>query len=176
MPIRITKSLCPAAVIAVAFASTLSLTSGTVMAKSAIQQECSAKYQAAKAANTLNGQTYNQFYKQCAAEAKAAPATATPAAAPATPAVAPSSAPASAAPVKTVAPPAPAPTAPAAAGTPVFPKAISAAYASESPGVARRKTCDDQYKANKATGGNAGLKWIEKGGGYYSECNKALKQ
>jgi hypothetical protein len=178
MPTHITKLLCPAAVFAVAFASTLSLTSGAVLAKSAVQQECSAKYQAAKAANTLNGQTYNQFYKQCAAEAKTAPATTTPAApAPATPAAAPPPAPAPAAPAKpAAAAPAPAPAAPAAAGTPVFPKAVSPTYANESPGVARRKTCDDQYKANKATGGNAGLKWIEKGGGYYSECNKALKQ
>ena len=35
--------------------------------------------------------------------------------------------------------------------------------------------CLDQYKANKATNANGGLKWIEKGGGYYSECNKQLK-
>jgi hypothetical protein len=30
-------------------------------------------------------------------------------------------------------------------------------------------------KANKATNANGGLKWIMKGGGYYSECNKRLK-
>jgi len=36
-------------------------------------------------------------------------------------------------------------------------------------------TCLDQYRANKATGGNGGLTWIQKGGGYYSECNKRLK-
>lgn len=36
-------------------------------------------------------------------------------------------------------------------------------------------TCLDQYHANKAGGGNGGLKWIQKGGGYYSECNKRLK-
>jgi hypothetical protein len=40
---------------------------------------------------------------------------------------------------------------------------------------ARFKTCDDQYQANKASNGNGGLKWIQKGGGYYSECNKKLK-
>jgi hypothetical protein len=28
---------------------------------------------------------------------------------------------------------------------------------------------------NKATNANGGLKWIQKGGGYYSECNKQLK-
>jgi hypothetical protein len=36
------------------------------------------------------------------------------------------------------------------------------------------QTCLDQYRADKASGGNGGLKWIEKGGGYYSECNKRL--
>ena len=37
------------------------------------------------------------------------------------------------------------------------------------------KTCDDQYKANKATNANGGLKWIQKGDGYWPECNKRLK-
>jgi hypothetical protein len=44
-----------------------------------------------------------------------------------------------------------------------------------SAGKARMETCLDQYKENKATNGNGGLKWIQKGGGYYSECNKRLK-
>jgi hypothetical protein len=44
-----------------------------------------------------------------------------------------------------------------------------------SAGKQRFKTCDDQYNANKATNANGGLKWIQKGGGYYSECNKRLK-
>ena len=48
-------------------------------------------------------------------------------------------------------------------------------YASESAGKGRMHTCVDQYNANKATNGNGGLKWIMKGGGYYSECNKKLK-
>jgi hypothetical protein len=29
--------------------------------------------------------------------------------------------------------------------------------------------------ANKTSNGNGSLKWIQKGGGYYSECNKRLK-
>jgi hypothetical protein len=36
-------------------------------------------------------------------------------------------------------------------------------------------TCLDQDNANKATNANGGLKWIQKGGGYYSECTKQLK-
>ena len=57
----------------------------------------------------------------------------------------------------------------------MYPTAISAAYANAKPGVARQKTCLDQYNANKATNSNGGLKWIQKGGGYYSECNRHLK-
>jgi hypothetical protein len=142
-------------------------------AAESVRKECSAKYQAAKAAGTLNGQAWPQFYSQCAAEAKtetpaAAPA-ATPAAAAATPpaAAAPKPAPAAAA--------APAPPPPAAAGAAVFPTAIAPAHASEKAGKARMLTCLDQYKANKAANTNGGLKWIEKGGGYYSQCNAHLK-
>jgi hypothetical protein len=69
-------------------------------------------------------------------------------------------------------PPAPAAAAPAAAA--VFPGKIDPKYASLKPGAGRRKTCDDQYKANKASGANAGLKWGGKGG-YYSQCSKHLK-
>ncbi|HTZ72191.1 MAG TPA: hypothetical protein VMB71_16160 [Acetobacteraceae bacterium] len=78
--------------------------------------------------------------------------------------------------------PAPAKTAPApaaaaaATGTPVFPSEISPAHAKETAGKARMHTCLDQYHANKATNSNGGLHWIQKGGGYYSECLKQLKK
>lgn len=150
---------------------------GSARAES-IQKQCSAKYKAAKAANTLKGQNWNQFYKQCAAELKGAPATptATPAPAP-KPMPAPAAEPAKPAPTAKPAKPVPtAPTpAPTATGHIVFPRAISPQYSNLSAGKARFKTCDDQYKANKATNSNGGLKWIQKGGGYYSECNKRLK-
>ena len=120
--------------------------------------ECSAKYKAAKDAGSLNGMKWNDFRKaQCGSDA-AAPAAA--------PAPSTASAPAAA--------PAPKP-APAAAGNAVFPHAVDTKYSKDSPGKARMETCLDQYKANKAGNGNGGLKWIEKGGGYYSECNKRLK-
>jgi hypothetical protein len=132
-------------------------------------QECSAKYQAAKAAGTLAGQKWNDFRKaQCGADAAAAPA-AVPAAAPA----------ASAAPkeikkeAKKEAGPAAAAAAPA--GPAVFPSAVDQKYSKETAGKARMHTCVDQYNANKASNGNGGLKWIQKGGGYYSECTKKLK-
>ncbi|MEJ2623972.1 MAG: hypothetical protein P8Z80_05355 [Pseudolabrys sp.] len=61
------------------------------------------------------------------------------------------------------------------AGSAVFPRAVSSKYSKESPGKARMHTCLDQYNANKARNANGGMKWIQKGGGYYSECNKRLK-
>jgi hypothetical protein len=142
----------------------------TAPAQALTTQECSAKYQAAKTAGTLNGQKWNDFRKaQCGADAAAAPATA-PAAAPAAPA-APKEA--EAKPKKEAAPAATPAAAPA--GNAVFPTAVDAKYSKETAGKARMHTCLDQYNANKASNGNGGLKWIEKGGGYYSECNKKLK-
>jgi hypothetical protein len=135
----------------------------TSPAQALSSQECSAKYQAAKTAGTLNGQKWNDFRKaECSADAAA-----TPAAAPA-PAPAP-------APKEVAKKPEAAPAFPAPVGNAVFPFAINPKYAQESPGKARMHTCVDQYNANKETNGNGGLKWIQKGGGYYSECNKKLK-
>jgi hypothetical protein len=137
----------------------------TAPAQALTTQECSAKYQAAKAAGTLNGQKWNDFRKaQCGADAAAAPA-----AAPAAPA-APKEAEAK---PKKEAAPAAAPAAPS--GPAVFPSAVDPKYSKESAGKGRMHTCVDQYNANKATNGNGGMKWIAKGGGYYSECNKKLK-
>ncbi len=142
------------------------LCTGAILAAIALQgtsahaltmAECSAKYKAAKSAGTLNGMKWNDFRKsQCGSEAAATPAP-TPAAAPPTA-------------------PAPAPCASAAAaGNTVFPSAVSSKYSSDKAGKARMLTCRDQYEANKANNANGGLRWIQKGGGYYSECNKHLK-
>jgi hypothetical protein len=136
-------------------------------------QECSAKYQAAKTAGTLNGEKWNDFRKtQCGAAAAATPTAApaaTPTAAPAAPkaAEAKSKKPSTASPAAT---PAIAPT-----GNAVFPTAVDPKYSKETAGKARMHTCVDQYNANKTSNGNGGMKWIQKGGGYYSECNRRLK-
>lgn len=131
-------------------------------AQALTMQECSAKYKAAQTAGTLNGQKWNDFRKaECASDAAA-----TPAAAPAAPA-APKTA--EAKPKKSEAAPA------AASGPAVFPKAVDPKYSKETEGKARMHTCVDQYNANKAGNANGGLKWIQKGGGYYSECTKKLK-
>jgi hypothetical protein len=156
------KLLCAVAV------SGFAAFAATAPAQALTTQECSAKYQAAKTAGTLNGQKWNDFRKaECSAAAAAAPAAAPAAAAPAP----------KAAEAKPAAAPKPAatPAAPMPVGNAVFPSALDAKYAKESAGKGRMHTCLDQYNANKASNGNGGLKWIEKGGGYYSECNKKLK-
>jgi len=154
----------PTAILVVASALTTLMLALPAQALS--MHECSLKYKAAKSAGTLNGMKWKEFRKaQCGADADAA------AAATSTP---------------NIAAPSPSPRASrsatrdtasgafARAGDAVFPTAVSSKYSSESPGKARMHTCLDQYHANKASGGNGSLKWIQKGGGYYSECNKRL--
>ncbi|MDX3809186.1 hypothetical protein ACXIUS_29275 [Bosea thiooxidans] len=146
-----------------ASASALALASFAASPASALtMKECSVKYQDAKKANTLKGQKWNDFRKaQCgdddAADDEAAAAVPAEPAAPATSAAAPAAKPAG------------------KAKAAVFPKAVSQKYSNESAGKARLKTCADQYNANKAANANGELKWIEKGGGYWSQCNAKLK-
>jgi hypothetical protein len=115
-------------------------------AQALTMRECSAKYEAAKEAGTL--MKWRDFRRaQCGPEATAAQ------------------------PV-----PAPAPSAlPGTVGNAVFPSAVSPKYSNMSAGRARMETCLNQYRANKANNANGGLRWIQRGGGYYSECIKRLK-
>ncbi|GBQ11165.1 hypothetical protein AA21291_0711 [Swaminathania salitolerans LMG 21291] len=133
---------------------------------------CHAKFQDAKKSGTLNGQSYKAFKAaECGdvsagkakeamqpAERQAANDRPVTHEAPAAPGAGIASKPST-----------------TATGNVVFPTALSAEYAKLSPGKARMKTCLDQYHANQSTGGNGGLKWIQKGGGYYSQCNAKLK-
>jgi hypothetical protein len=114
-------------------------------AQALTMSECSAKYKDAKAAGSLNGKTWNDFRKEQCDLGTAKRSSG------------------EAAPGSTV-----------AAANAVFPTAVDAKYANEKPSRARRKTCLDQYKANKANNGNGGLKWLQRGG-YYSQCTKKLK-
>lgn len=134
-------------------------------AQALTMSECSAKYKAAQTAGTLNGQKWNDFRKAECGTSAAAPASADAKSAAAAP-TEPKSADAKAA--KPAA-------APVASGPATFPSAVDAKYAKETPGKARLHTCLDMYNANKSGSGNGGLKWIQKGGGYYSECTKRLK-
>jgi hypothetical protein len=120
-------------------------------AYSSTTSECHEKFNAAKAAGTLNGMKWADFKKaQCASAAPAAQKPVTDTAANTKPSLVPKS-------------------------TAVFPSSVSSKYASEAAGRARMHTCRDQYEANKTANTNGGLRWIQKGGGYYSECNKRLK-
>ena len=153
------KLLCAVAV------SAFAALAATSPAQALTAQECSAKYQAAKTAGTLGDQKWNDFRKaQCGADATAAPAA--------------TSAAASAAPKEAAAKPKKEAAAAAQAapqGPAVFPSAVDPKYAKETAGKARMHTCADQWKANKAANTTGGLRWIQKGGGYWSECNKKLK-
>jgi outer membrane immunogenic protein len=121
---------------------------GRVAGSALTLTECSAKYKDAKAAGTLNGTTWNDFRKsQCDAGTSGGAAKA------------------SAGSAGTI----------VVAANAVFPTAVDAKYSNEKPGRARRKTCLDRYKANKANNANGGLKCLQRGGGYYSQCVKKLK-
>jgi len=112
-------------------------------------KECGVKYRAAKKDGSLGNKNWAEFRKaQCGDGGQPAAAKADKAK-PAEPKV--------------------------ASGPAVFPAAISAKYSSEKPAKQRFHTCLDQYRANKATGNNGGLKWVQKGGGYLSQCTKKLK-
>jgi hypothetical protein len=124
-------------------------------AQALTMRECSAKYKAAQTAGTLGGKKWNDFRKtECGPDAMAAPAATAP---------------------TTTTGSKPPSAAPAFTGNAVFPSAVSPKYSKESQGKARMHTCLDQYRANKETNANGGLNWIQKGGGYYSECTKRLK-
>jgi len=140
---------------------------------------CADEWNTKKAAHETENLKYRDFVKECLTRTATTPATpeAAPAgettAAPPPPAAQPPAArpPARTATPTTPAKPATAPT----AGEAAFPTAVSPKYSSESAGRARMHTCLDKYNENKASGGNGGLNWIQKGGGYYSECNKRLR-
>lgn len=135
-------------------------------------KECHAKFKAAGKAGTLNGQKYKDFKAaECGdvstaatqqnmppAEKEAAEDKKVTSDAPASPGAGIASKPST-----------------VSSGSTVFPGSVSTQYVKLSPGKARMKTCLDQYNANKSTGGNGSLKWIQKGGGYYSQCNAKLK-
>ena len=136
----------------------------SALAQDNVMKICGNKWRVAKESSATSGQTWMQFLAKCRTETAAIVAPA-----------------ASSKPVASIAEtPAPASEKPAVATAPgkpaVYPGAIASKFASEKPYRARQKTCSEQYQANKASGDNGGQRWLEKGGGYWSECNKRLKQ
>jgi hypothetical protein len=128
----------------------LGLTAGSASALT--MKECSAKYKLAQKDGSIKDMKWNDFRKaQCGADATAEPDVSE--AADEEPEKATINAPSG---VK-------------------FPTAIASKYAKEKPGKARMHTCVDSYHENKKANTLNGLKWIQKGGGYYSLCNAKLK-
>ena len=140
------------------FAITASASLPTSQANALTLRECAAKYKAALEAGTAKGVKLTDFRKaECGTDATAAGSTSP------KPDTKDGMKPTTSAPVA------------ATTGSTVFPTAVAPKYSGAPAGKARLQTCLDQYKANKASNGNGGLNFIQKGGGYYSECNKRLK-
>ena len=139
-----------------------SLAATPALAQDATMKICGEKWQAAKAAGSTGGATWPKYLADCRAgqassqdlSAKGVPVPA---------AVA--QLPGGGLPGRgeTVSKPA------------IFPASVAAKYADLKPSQARRKTCSDQFQSNKAGDANGGLRWMEKGGGYWSQCNNRLK-
>lgn len=120
-------------------------------------KECSTKYQAAKADGSAKDVKWNDFRaKFCGADAAAADK-------------------ADEADVTATSEKEPAKPTTAAPKSVKFPKAIDKRYSSETAGKARLHTCVDAYHAAKDAGTLGDLKWIQKGGGYWSLCNTSIK-
>ena len=111
--------------------------SGPANAQASVMQDCGKEYQAAKAGNTLNGQTWNQYLKDCRVRHAAQPAAAAPAAA--APAAAPAANPLKPAATTTTAPAAATAAGPAAAGA----KPLSPGCAGEDP---RQKAWGSEWR------------------------------
>lgn len=122
-------------------------------------KECGETYRAAKEGGTLNGMDWAAFRKEkcatSAAESVSAESvkTAEQQKKDTGAAVAPTMAPAGV----------------------TFPTTLAAEFNTEKPSKARMKTCLQGYHDNKEAGTLNGLRWIQKGGGYYSLCNARLK-
>src|SRR5271165_3030394 len=108
----------------------LSAVAFPAQAEVSVQKECGAEYQAAKAANTLSGQTWQQFLTDCRARHAAPGAAAAPTAAPA----------------------------PASAETPAAAPAAPPAAPAEAH-VSVQKECGAEYQAAKAAGSLSGQTW-----------------
>lgn len=133
-----------------------------------VNQQCGQQYQAAKAAGTLNGLTWNQFRSDCAAKLKAEPASAT-TSAPATATNPLNPAPVTPSPASTPQPTAPAP----ATTTAAAPASPAPTTGGRTAFVARERACGAEWRANKVTlvAQTPGIDWHK----YWHECNTRLK-
>ncbi|QGM93573.1 hypothetical protein F7D13_05780 [Methylocystis rosea] len=166
MGIRIAVSYAAAGG-ALAVAVALAASSGDAYAQANVLKECGSQYQAAKAANELGGQSWQEFLKACRGRlaeqtkpADAKPETPPPAAAESKP---------TPPPVTETKPVEPTPPPAATEATPSPKPATDPKTATRE----RQKKCSEEWKAKKAELKKAGSKitWPK----YWSECNKRLK-
>ena len=172
MGIRIAVSYAAAGG-ALAVAVALAASSGDAYAQANVLKECGSQYQAAKAANELGGQSWQEFLKACrgrlaeqasrrgsAKPAEAKPETPPPAAAESKP---------TPPPVTETKPVEPTPPPAATEATPSPKPATDPKTATRE----RQKKCAAEWKEKKAELKKAGSKitWPK----YWSECNKRLK-
>lgn len=128
-------------------------------------KDCSVKYQAAKKDGSLGTKTWAEYRHSDCGDAGAGTA-------PVAASVAATTAPAAA----SAKPAASSTPAVASVAAPVdLPAVIDPKFASEKPARARLHTCAQSYRAHKKAGTLNGLKWLQKGGGFYSLCNRKLK-
>ncbi|MBG0794402.1 hypothetical protein IYY11_13655 [Methylocystis sp. H62] len=166
MGIRIAVSYAAAGG-ALAVAVALAASSGDAYAQANVLKECGSQYQAAKAANELGGQSWQEFLKACRGRlaeqtkpAEAKPETPPPAAAESKP---------TPPPVTETKPVEPTPPPAATEATPSPKPATDPKTATRE----RQKKCAAEWKEKKAELKKAGSKitWPK----YWSECNKRLK-
>ena len=125
---------------------------GVASAQANVMKECGAEYQTAKAANSLNGQKWQDFLSACRTRHAAGTPAATPTAAPAAP---------------------PAAAAKAAPATPASTTAAAPATGGRAAMLQRERACGAEWKAQKVElrKTNPTLKWPQ----YWSQCNTRLK-
>lgn len=178
MVIRLTVMRAAAGLV---LAGTGVLASGQAIAQANVLKECGTQYQAAKAANELGGQGWQDFLKSCRTRLKeavpAADAKPAEAAKPAETAKPAEAAPAQTKPTAETKPVEAAPAAEAPAANPLKPATTEAgapAKETRQTTQARQKKCAAEWKANKKAlvKENAKLTWPK----YWSECNKKLKE
>ena len=128
-----------------------------------VMQQCGQQYQAAKAAGTLNGMTWNQYRTDCATRLKAQPASVPEAPAPAGP------------PPVVANPLRPAPTVAVAPAptTAAMPRTAVPATGGRAAMLTRERQCGAEWRAQKVSlvAATPGLTWPR----YWSQCNTRLK-
>lgn len=116
-------------------------------------KECGAKYQAAKADGSLGDRKWLDYRRDvCGIQPRQPPADASSAAAPSEASQT------------------------EALSRLIFPTALATDIKASKPSEARMRTCLKSYYEAKQAGTLYGIRWIQKGGGYYSLCNARLKQ